>query len=47
MERTQTMSFSKKELIKILAKDPIIKIAEDIQNVNIRFKKVLNLYLFH
>ena len=27
------MSFSKEELIKILAKDPNIKTAEDIQNV--------------
>lgn len=27
------MSFSKEELIKILAKDPSIKTAEDIQNV--------------
>lgn len=33
MEGTQTMSFSKEELIKILAKDPNIKTAEDIQNV--------------
>lgn len=33
MEGTQTMSFSKEELIKMLAKDPSIKTAEDIQNV--------------
>lgn len=33
MEGTQTMSFSKEELIKMLAKDPSIKTAEDVQNV--------------
>nr|WP_238475886.1 transposase [Clostridium manihotivorum] len=33
MKVAQTMSFSKDELIKMLAKDPNIKTAEDIQNV--------------
>lgn len=33
MEEAQTMSFSKEELIKVLANDPRIKTAEDIQNV--------------
>lgn len=33
MKGAWTMSFSKEELIKILAKDPNIKTAEDIQNV--------------